>query len=357
MATKKVTTPKQPIDAKVQQAVAKELKLLDDIASKSKKILANTEDALYARLRETYVLYYKWMSSKNKAVYIDALDEYLDERKIPYNAATSEALKMTKVILGEENLPKASKYGTHMDTAYRKSITPKEYPTWMGDNGIEAVSRKKPPIKRAKKVKIDERSKFKRASLLVQKWLEIRQALPIASGAIDTGSIASYGTLRDEKFTNTQYEFAVCKRTKGRNGKEDLDTLWLLPKTVAIEKMFMHQFARAIYNDLPTLEKQMEADELKVMGDEIEQLMLEEEIYQFAYEDDEQLLQQKLTDAQSKGLDTGLVYSSHKFVKPKLPKRTKAVAQAKVKPLQPSKAKKPKVPLIPKHRKTNAKAN
>jgi hypothetical protein len=356
-ALKQVATVRKPVDAKVQQTVAKELKLLNDIANKSKKIMANMEDALYARLRETYVLYYKWMSSKNKAVYIEALDEYLDERKISHNAATSEALKMTKVILGEENIQKASKYGNHMDTAYRKGITPQQYSAWMEDNGIEAVSRKKPLIKGAKKVAIDEISNFKRASPLVHKWLEIRQALPIASGKIEAGSILKYGTLSDEKFTNTQYEFAICKRTKGKNGKDDLDTLWLLPKTVTIEKMFMHQLARAIYKDLPNLEKQMKADELKVMGDEIEQLMLEDEIYQFAYEDDQLLLQQKLYEAQSKGLDTGLVYASHKFVKPKLPKRTKAIVQPNAKLSKPSKTKKPTAPLIPKHRKANAKAH
>jgi len=101
----------------------------------------------------------------------------------------------------------------------------------------------------------------------------------------------------------------------------------------------------------------MEADELKVMGNEIEQLMLEEEIYQFAYEDDQLLLQQKLYEAQSKGLDTGSVYASHNFVKPKLPKRTKAIVPPTAKLSKPAKTKKSTAPLIPKRRKANAKAH
>jgi len=339
------------VSAKVQQAIEQELQLLDDIATKSKTVLTSAEDELYARLRETYVLYYKWMSSKNKADYIEALEAYLDERKIPHNAATSEALMMTKAILGEQNKSKASKYGNHMDTAYRKGVTAKEYAAWMEDNGIEAVSRKKPRIKGAKKVKVDDQTKLERASLLIHKWLEIRQVLPIASGTVQADSVASYGTLRDETFTNTQYELAICKRTKGKNNKENLETLWLLPKTVAIEQMFMHQLARAIYNDLPNLEKQMEADELTVMGNEIEQLMLEDEIYQFAYQDDALILQQKLNEAQYKGLDTGMVYASHKFVKPKLPKRNAASAVTNAKPT----TKKATTALIPKRVKANAK--
>ena len=81
------------------------------------------------------------------------------------------------------------------------------------------------------------------------------------------------------------------------------------------------QLAHAIYNDLPNLEAQMAEEELKVLGSEIDQLMLEDEIYQFAYQDDQLILNKKLSDAHVDGHDIGSVYSTHKFVKPKI-KRT-----------------------------------
>ncbi len=353
MATmrKVVVANAKTVSPKVLQSIEQEIKLLDDIATKSKTVLTSAEDELYGRLRETYVLYYKWMSSKNKVDYIDALEGYLDEKNIPHNAGTSEALMMTKAILGEQNKSKASKYGKHMDTAFRKGVTAKEYPAWMQENGVEAVSRLQPRIKHAKKVKIDERSKLDRASALIYKWLEIRQALPLASSVIDSDNITSYGTLRDEQFTNTHYELAICKRTKAKNGKEKIDKLWLLPKTAAIEQIYLHQLAHAIYNDLPQLEAQMAADELKVFGNEVEQLMLEDEIYQFAYQDDALLLEQKLRDAHIDGRDTGEVYASHTFTKPKpkIKKPKKAAAKKAIK------VKKPTAPLLPKRAKANAK--
>lgn len=334
MATKKIAAKKpasaaKSIDAKVQQAVAQELKLLDDIAGKSKKVLENAEDELYARLRETYVLYYKWMESKHKAQYFDALEDYLNEKRISHNAGTSEALMMTKAILGEANAPKASKYGTHMDTAYRKGITPKEYPAWMQDNGIEIVSRRKPLIPNAKKAKIDDRALFKRASVLISKWLEIKEALPIATTSMSKGGAKSYGTLKNEKFTNTVYEIAICKRRKDKSGKDALDTLWLLPKTVAIEKIYMHQLAYAIHRDVDHLEAQMADEELKVLGTEIDQLMLEDEIYQFAYQDDQRELSRKVEEAYVKGEDVGHVYANHRFNKPKVKRAVSKI----VKPL------------------------
>jgi len=355
MATRRkvVVANAKTVSPKVLQSIEQEIKLLDDIATKSKTVLTSAEDELYGRLRETYVLYYKWMSSKNKVDYIDALEGYLDEKNIPHNAGTSEALMMTKAILGEQNKSKASKYGKHMDTAFRKGVTAKEYPAWMQENGVEAVSRLQPRIKHAKKVKIDERSKFDRASALIYKWLEIRQAIPLASSPINSNSITSYGTLRDEKLTNTHYELAICKRTKAKNGKENIDMLWLLPKTVAIEQIYLHQLAHAIYNDLPQLEEQMAADELKVFGDEVEQLMLEDEIYQFAYQDDALLLEQKLRDAYLDGRDTGEVYASHTFTKPKI-KNAKRPAANKLAPKKTIKVKKPTGPLLPKREKANA---
>ena len=312
------STKQKEQQQKTQQTIAKEIQLLDNIASKSTEILSNAEDALYGRLRETYVLYYKWMNSKSKHLYFDELESYLVKKKIPFQANTSEALMMTKAILGAENKAKASKYGKHMDTAFRKGITAKEYPAWMQENGVEVVSRKKPRIKHGKKVKIDERSLLERASQLIYKWLEIKEAIPIASSSIVKGSVKSYATLKDSTTTNTQYELAICKRRKDKNNTEVIDTLWILPKTVAIEEIFMHQLAHAIYNDLPNLEAQMAEEELKVLGSEIDQLMLEDEIYQFAYQDDQLILNKKLSDAHVEGRDIGSVYSTHKFVKPKI---------------------------------------
>lgn len=329
MATKKTSSTKAANATKVEQTVAQEIKLLDDIATKSQKIMANAEDELYGRLRETYVLYYKWMQSKHKAQYFEALEDYLNGRNIKCTAATSEALMMTKAMLGEENKSKASKYGNHMDVAYRKGITPKEYPAWMQENGIEIVSRRQPRISGAKKVKIDSRHLYQRASILISKWLEIKDAIPLASSKISNSSVKSYGTLKDEKFTNTVYEIAICKRRKDKSGNDMLDTLWLLPKTVAIEEIYMHQLARAIYNDLDHLEAQMADEELRVMGTEIDQLMLEDEIYQFAYQDDQRELRRKLDEAHIKGEDVGHVYSTHRFDAAKV-KRT---AHKIVKPL------------------------
>lgn len=308
----------------LDQAIEREIQLLNDIADKARVNLESAEEHLYLRLRETYVLYYRWMSSPNKTEYIEALETYLDQRHIPYNAGTSEALKMTKAVLGEENKSKASKYAKHMDTAYRKGITSDEYPNWMKDNGVEAISRKRSRIKHAKKIPIDDRSDFQRALMLIQKWLDIREAMPIASAVVDNEKTTSYETLRDQKYTNTRYELAICSRNKAGNNQEIINTLWLLPKTVAIEKIFMHQLAHAIYKDLDNLEEKMQSDELTVLGNEIDQLMAEEEIYQFAYQDDELELRHKINEALSKGLDESSVYAEHKFVKPKIKRPMKS---------------------------------
>lgn len=308
------------------QAVLNGIKLLDDIAKKTKKVLVSTENELYAKLRETYVLYHAWMSSKNKAEYFEELQSYLDLNNISYNASTSEALMMTKAILGEENKTKASKYGKHMDTAYRKGITAKEYPAWMEDNGVEIVSRRRSLIKHAKKAKIDEQSLLQNASALIYKWLGIREAMPIATATVKQANLNSYKTLEDEKFKNAHYEIAICKRRRNKDNTESIDTLWLLPNTESIEKIYMHQLTYAIHKNLPQLEAQMESEELQVLGTEIDQLMLEDEIYQFALQDDALILQSKIQEAHLNGRDSGDVYASHKFVKPKIKKIIKTVS-------------------------------
>ena len=304
-------------DQTVQESVSKGIQLLDDIANKTKDILSGAENELYGKLREIYVLYYTWMTSPNKAEYFEELRSYLDKKHISHNARTSEALLMTKAILGEENKSKASKYGKHMDTAFRKDVEAKDYPAWMEDNGVEIVSRKKPRIKYAKVAKIDDRDKLKNAASLIAKWLEVREARPIASADVVMENLVSYKTLDDEKFSNAQYEIAICKRRRKDDGTETIDTLWLLPNTDAIEKVYMHQLSRAIHKNLAQLDEQLQSQTLQVFGNEVDQLMLEDEIYQFALQDDELILQNKIREAQSQGKDAGSVFASHKFVKPK----------------------------------------
>jgi len=97
-----------------------------------------------------------------------------------------------------------------------------------------------------------------------------------------------------------------------------LDTLWLLPQTQSIEQTFIHYLAHAVVNDLDNLEQQMEQDQLAVLGTEIDQLMAEDEIYRFAFEDYERELSRKVSDAVVQGKDVGQVYASHSFVKPKI---------------------------------------
>lgn len=310
-----MSTDKQ---AKVDEAIKKSINLLNDIATKSNKIIAKAEEHLYERLRETYVIYYKWMEHKNKDEFFEELQGYLVSKHIPYKSNASEALLMTKAILGEENKSKASKYGKHMDTAYRKGILPKEYGAWMKENGVEIVSRLKPRIKDAQKVKTENKGKYKRAVALIHTWLEIREAKPISTAGYNKKSIAKYKTLIEATKGDTDYELAICKRRKDENNKDVLDTLWLLPQTQSIEDTFMHYLAHAVVNDLDNLEQQMQQDQLAVLGTEIEQLMAEDEIYRFAFEDQERELNRKLSDAVVQGKDVGQVYASHTFVKPKL---------------------------------------
>ncbi len=92
----------------------------------------------------------------------------------------------------------------------------------------------------------------------------------------------------------------------------------MLPQTQSIEQTFIHYLAHAVVNDLDNLEQQMEQDQLVVLGTEIEQLMAEDEIYRFAFEDYERELSRKVSDAVVQGKDVGQVYASHTFVKPKL---------------------------------------
>lgn len=303
---------------KIDAAIKKSINLLDNIASDSKKIFATAENNLYAKLRETYFIYYKWMEHKNKDEFFEELQSYLVSKSIPYKANTSEALLMTKAILGEENKSKASKYGKHMDTAYRKGITPQEYPAWMKENGVEIVSRRQPRIKDAQTVKISNKGKYKRATALIHKWLEIREAKPLSTASYNKKSIAKYKTLIEATKGDTEYELAICKRRKDENNKDVLDTLWLLPQTQSIEHTFMHYLAHAVVHDLDNLEQQMEQDQLAVLGSEIEQLMAEDEIYRFAFEDYERELNRKISDAVTQGKDVGAVYASHTFKKPKL---------------------------------------
>jgi hypothetical protein len=309
-----VAKPSQTID----DAIKKSINLLNDIATKSNKIITKAEEHLYSRLRETYVIYYKWMEHKNKDEFFEELQGYLDGKNISYKSNTSEALLMTKAILGEENKSKASKYGKHMDIAYRKGITPKEYPAWMQENGVEIVSRRQSRIKDAQTVKISNKGKYKRAVALIHTWLEIREAKPISTAGYNKKSIAKYKTLIEATKGDTEYELAICKRRKDENNKDVLDTLWLLPQTQSIEHTFIHYLAHAVVNDLDNLEQQMEQDQLAVLGTEIDQLMAEDEIYRFAFEDYERELSRKVSDAVVQGKDVGQVYASHTFVKPKL---------------------------------------
>jgi len=258
------------------------------------------------------------MEHKNKDEFFEELQSYLVSKSIPYKANTSEALLMTKAILGEENKSKASKYGKHMDTAYRKGITPKEYPAWMQENGVEIVSRRQSRIKDARTVKISNKGKYKRAVALIHTWLEIREAKPISTASYNKKSIAKYKTLIEATKGDTEYELAICKRRKDENNKDVLDTLWLLPQTQSIEQTFIHYLAHAVVNDLDNLEQQMEQDQLAVLGTEIDQLMAEDEIYRFAFEDYERELSRKVSDAVVQGKDVGQVYASHSFVKPKI---------------------------------------
>jgi hypothetical protein len=302
----------------VDAAIKKSINLLDNIANDSKRIFAKAESNLYAKLRETYFIYYKWMEHKKKDDFFEELQGYLVSKNIPYKANTTEALLMTKAILGEENKSKASKYGKHMDTAYRKGVTPQEYPAWMKDNGVEIVSRRQSRIKDAQTVKISNKGKYKRAVALIHTWLEIREAKPISTASYNKKSIAKYKTLIEATKGDTEYELAICKRRKDENNKDVLDTLWLLPQTQSIEQTFIHYLAHAVVNDLDNLEQQMEQDQLVVLGTEIEQLMAEDEIYRFAFEDYERELSRKVSDAVVQGKDVGQVYASHTFVKPKL---------------------------------------
>ncbi len=315
---------KKPV--KVDDDIKKSINLLNDIATKSNKIIAKAEEHLYERLRETYVIYYKWMEHKNKDEFFEELESYLVSKHIPYKSNTSEALLMTKAILGEENKGKASKYGKHMDTAYRKGITPKEYPAWMQENGVELVSRRQSRIKDAQKVKISNKGKYKRAVALIHTWLETREAKPLSTAGYNKRSIAKYKTLIEATKGNTEYELAICKRRKDENNNDVLDTLWLLPQTKSIEDTFMHYLAHAVVNDLDNLEQQMEQDQLAVLGTEIDQLMAEDEIYRFAFEDYERELNRKVSDAVVQGKDVGHVYASHTFIKPKI-KSTVSIAK------------------------------
>ena len=314
---KKIDTKKL---SKINAQVEKSIKLLTNIAEKTAVILSRSESHLYGKLRETYILYFKWMNSPNKQDFFDEVELYLSSKNIPYQANTSEALLMTKAILGEKNKSKASKYAKHMEVAFRNGITDKEYPAWMQENGVEAISRKSSRIKKPKKIKIDEKSNYERAANLILKWLEIREANPITTGKANIGSIAKYDVLKNESNTNTVYELAICNRRPAGDdtNQQIIDTLWLLPKTVTIENQFLHYLAHAIIHDLPNLELQLKGEELKVFGTEIEQLISEDEIYQFAYEEDARELTRKVDEARVQGMDVGSVYSTHKFKKPKI---------------------------------------
>ena len=258
------------------------------------------------------------MRSNYKTEYFEHLDFYLNDNNIRYKSDTSEANKMAKAILGEENRTKASKYGKHMDTAFRQGIMPNEYSDWMEENGIEIVSRRQRRIKKAKIVSIESKGDFARASALIFKWLEIREAKPLATAQVSNEIFKNTATNKKYAASDYTYEISICKRRKDQQNNEIVDTLWILPKTNDIESMYLHQLAHAVYNNLDELEAHMANDELEVLGSAIDQLMCFEETVQLSYQQQEHDLEQELQQATLDGEERSNIYARYKPKKPKM---------------------------------------
>jgi hypothetical protein len=292
---------------------------LDKIAQETKVLDEEFEQTLYKRLSRVYVLYYYWMNSPDLEKFEGALDEYLENKWIPFNSATSVALKFTKIFLGETKIQKASKYANHIEAACNKDVTPEEYPGWLNENGIEITSRKKSVLKGAKKVPKKNKSDYMRAVNLIYTWLELRESSPLYSSEADTKVLntTSFQSVSDP--ARTHYEITISKRYNDLKNKDkcSIDTLWVLPRLPNLEQLLIHHLAHGLMHHLDELEALVAAANFEEFNAEIEDLIEDDAFKQFWWVGQENQLRAKVGDAQLKDEDVGAVYANYKPVPPK----------------------------------------
>ena len=292
---------------------------LDNIAQETKALDEEFEQTLYKRLSRVYVLYYYWMNSPDLEKFEGALDEYLENKFIPFNSATSVALKFTKIFLGETKINKASKYANHIEKACNKGVSPKDYPGWLDEYGIELTSRKKPVLKGAKKVAKNKKHDFLRAVNLIYTWLELRESSPLYKSEADTKVLnaTSFQSVSDP--ARTHYEITISKRYNDLKNKDkcSIDTLWVLPRLPSLEQLLIHHLAHALLHNLDELEALVAEADFGEFNTEVEDLLEEHEFQQFWWVGQENQLRAKVSDAQLNGEDVGAVYASYKPVPPK----------------------------------------
>lgn len=253
------------------------MEIVEKIAKKSEDIDKQHTQLLYDGLAEIYAVYYHWMDADGKDEFFSEIETHLGTRGINYKSDTDEALKLVKALVGKRS--GSSKYAKHIRVAFNRKVLPQNYREWLEEYGIEIISRQvaRNPSIAAPRMSKESKESFSRASNLIYAWLKVKEMMPISS---EEANLSNFEPGVSELPT---YEISITKtRPHPTNEKKIIiDTLWTLPRTGAMEVLFIGKLALALSNNeaaMEELEKLVAADDMLNMKSNIEHELTQAEM-------------------------------------------------------------------------------